>query len=235
MEDTHAVLQWKDLFLAGVFDGHCGKEVAQLAADQLLSLFVTAQIGCPDIAKAWQHAFVEIDKIANLFPVVGACACAASISEDGLLTVANAGDCEAAVFGDINRYGYTKIGSVHSVGNNREDTRRALRDGAASITRGRLWLPEVGALAVTRSLGDWHMKAAGIIPTPEVYSHQISPESKYLILGSDGLFDAVSCGELAPLLHRGGSLEGFEEELTLQLSHTVVRDNATAVVIDLQS
>lgn len=48
-----------------------------------------------------------------------------------------------------------------------------------------------GVLAVSRGIGDIHLKE-WIIAEPDVKKLQITPDCEFLILASDGLWDAVS-------------------------------------------
>jgi len=46
-------------------------------------------------------------------------------------------------------------------------------------------------LAMSRSIGDMAGKAAGVISTPEITTHYISPKDVFLIAGSDGIWDVM--------------------------------------------
>lgn len=57
-------------------------------------------------------------------------------------------------------------------------------------------MPQLGpGLCISRSLGDLNALRCGLIPTPEVFSHEIGESDRYLILGTDGLWEFVSNGE----------------------------------------
>ena len=49
-----------------------------------------------------------------------------------------------------------------------------------------------GSLAVSRGLGDRHLKP-WVIPRPDTKIVEIRPECEFLIMASDGLWDKVSC------------------------------------------
>ena len=48
-----------------------------------------------------------------------------------------------------------------------------------------------GALIPSRTLGDfpWKEKGPGLVATPEAREFEVTADVKYLVLGSDGLFD----------------------------------------------
>lgn len=53
----------------------------------------------------------------------------------------------------------------------------------------RVWLPNENApgLAMSRSFGDFVLKSYGVIATPQVSTHQITPRDQFLLLASDGV------------------------------------------------
>ena len=67
---------------------------------------------------------------------------------------------------------------------------RVLRLSGGSL---RIWMQEKmePGLALSRTLGDKMAHKVGVISTPEVRRHQIREEDKFVIVGSDGLWDKV--------------------------------------------
>ena len=58
-------------------------------------------------------------------------------------------------------------------------------------------------IAISRSLGDKIAELIGVIPEPEILEFDINDKSKYIIMGSDGLFDYLSNYDIISI---GGSL-----------------------------
>lgn len=58
----------------------------------------------------------------------------------------------------------------------------------------RVWLKDqdIPGLAMSRSIGDLVASTAGVICIPEIMDLQLEPEDKFLVIGSDGLFEFVS-------------------------------------------
>jgi len=50
-------------------------------------------------------------------------------------------------------------------------------------------------LCVSRSLGDLNALRCGLIPTPEVFSHVVRDEDKFIILASDGVWEFIDNDE----------------------------------------
>ena len=55
-------------------------------------------------------------------------------------------------------------------------------------------------LAIARALGDTTANAFGMIPTPEVVTHKIQPEDRFLILASDGVWEFIGANEAVEIV-----------------------------------
>lgn len=82
----------------------------------------------------------------------------------------------------------------------------------------RVWLPDVRTpgLAVSRSFGDLILKPYGVNATPEVYSLELCEEDRFLVMGSDGVFEFISTEEVTEIVGRwrdNGSAQDAAEEL----------------------
>lgn len=49
-----------------------------------------------------------------------------------------------------------------------------------------------GELAVTRAIGNQHLKNSGIIAEPEIANVQICQQDQFLVLATDGIFTVMS-------------------------------------------
>jgi serine/threonine protein phosphatase PrpC len=66
------------------------------------------------------------------------------------------------------------------------------RAAGGAIINGRL----CGMLAVTRAFGDFALKKAGLTASPELKKVELRLTHKYLIAGSDGLWDFIELDKL---------------------------------------
>ena len=66
----------------------------------------------------------------------------------------------------------------------------------------RIWLQDKlePGLALSRSLGDKMAHKVGVISSPEVRRHQLTLKDKFIIIGSDGLWDKVTSEEAVNLV-----------------------------------
>ncbi|KAF6263745.1 phosphatase 2C-like domain-containing protein, partial [Scenedesmus sp. NREL 46B-D3] len=53
-----------------------------------------------------------------------------------------------------------------------------------------------GELEVTRSFGDLGFQDQGVVPDPEFAAHTLQPGDAFLVLASDGVFEALTTDEV---------------------------------------
>lgn len=70
----------------------------------------------------------------------------------------------------------------------------------------RVWLGnmDIPGLAMARSLGDVVAHSAGVISTPEHHEHDLTPEDKIIVMGSDGLWEFMSNQEVIDMIVGSG-------------------------------
>ena len=109
---------------------------------------------------------------------------------------------------------------------------RILKAGG-QISDGRVW----GALIPSRTLGDfpWKAKGPGLSALPEFCSYEIGPDDRYVILGSDGLFDVLTNKAIARIAGRmSGKAQKVANELVKELKKRPGHDDQTLVVVALE-
>ncbi|XVF62386.1 hypothetical protein PTKIN_Ptkin09bG0003600 [Pterospermum kingtungense] len=101
-----------------------------------------------------------------------------------------------------------------------------------------------GYLAVTRALGDWHLKfplgsASPLIAEPDVRQIALTEDDEFLIIGCDGIWDVMSSQFAVSLVRRGLRRHDDPEECAKELVNEASRlnssDNLTAIVIGFSS
>ncbi len=53
---------------------------------------------------------------------------------------------------------------------------------------------------VTFRVGDYSVKKVGVIPEPEVFEHDISPDDQFIIMASDGVWEFISSQEAVDIV-----------------------------------
>ena len=55
-------------------------------------------------------------------------------------------------------------------------------------------------LAVSRTLGDLNAERAGVVPTPEVLTHRVAAEDRFVLLASDGVWEFIDMNEAVEIV-----------------------------------
>jgi serine/threonine protein phosphatase PrpC len=197
MEDAHRVAQvGEKIRFFGLFDGHGGHDVAAFAAEKLHTHcnFATCETA-DDVKRVLEEAFLkthqDLDNASFDARTKGSTALVAVIGSNELF-VANAGDCRAvlATKNQDGRYVATALSEDHKA--NQIDERKRIEALGGMIeycwSLGDHYVE--GVLAVSRALGDKSLHPY-VIPTPEIKHKTLEPNDEFLILGCDGVWDAL--------------------------------------------
>ncbi|KAI4389367.1 hypothetical protein MLD38_001598 [Melastoma candidum] len=159
----------------------------------------------------------------------GACV-ASALLKDGQLYVANLGDCRVVLCRNEVAEALT---TDHRVG--REDERLRIENvGGFVHNRNGVWRVH-GSLAVSRAIGDLHLKEY-IISEPDIRIIRLDSDCRFLIMASDGLWDKVSEQEAVDVVGReGGDMEKGCKKLIELSSSRGNLDDITVLLINLQS
>ncbi|WOL08503.1 hypothetical protein Cni_G17256 [Canna indica] len=201
MEDRHKVSLDVNgdpkLAFFGIFDGHGGKRAAEFASKNMGEFIVeevsTSGADFGNIEEAVKIGYLKTDAEFLKEEVNGGACCVTALLRDGCLVVSNAGDCRAV----LSRAGKAEaLTSDHRP--SREDERDRIESlgGYVDLCRG-TWRLQ-GSLAVSRGIGDSHLKQ-WVIPEPETKVINIEDQCEFLILASDGLWDKVDNQEAVDL------------------------------------
>ncbi|KAK8683637.1 hypothetical protein V6N13_039691 [Hibiscus sabdariffa] len=173
----------------GVFDGHGGAKAAEFAAQKLEKNILDEVFRIKDettVEEAVKEGYLKTDADFSKEDAAGGTCCVTALIRNRNLLVSNAGDCRAV----LSRGGTAEaLTSDHRP--SREDERNRIHSlgGYVDLCRG-VWRVH-GSLAVSRAIGDHHLKP-WVIAEPETKIVSIEPECEFLILASDGLWDKVS-------------------------------------------
>lgn len=109
-----------------------------------------------------------------------------------------------------------------------------LASDAIRWERGSWRIGDIG-LQVTRSLGDVDLKHIGICADPEITTLNLESSDSFLIVASDGLWDAMTNDEAVGLVHDTVKHpELCAKRLVMEAIGRGSRDNVTAVVAFLK-
>ncbi|XP_073130089.1 probable protein phosphatase 2C 14 [Henckelia pumila] len=192
MEDAHKIFSSKDgtkKEFFGVYDGHGGSKAVEFVAENLhLRIFEKLENASESeaIEEAIKDGYLKTDgEFLKQGFGSGAC-CVTALIQGQELLVSNLGDCRAV----LSRSGIAEgLTTDHCPA--REDEQQRIEDkgGYVEFHRG-AWRVH-GTLAVSRSIGDAHLKD-WVISEPDTKIIHLKPDMDFLILASDGLWEEVT-------------------------------------------
>ncbi|CAL5202537.1 unnamed protein product [Lathyrus oleraceus] len=220
----------------GIFDGHGGTKASEFAADNMEKnvLEEITRRDESDIEEAVKHGYLKTDSDFLKEDLHGGSCCVTALIKNGNLIVSNAGDCRAVI---SSRGVAEALTSDHKPSRNDEKDRIETQGGYVDMCRG-VWRIQ-GSLAISRSIGDRHMKQ-WVIAEPETKVLRIEPHHELLILASDGLWDKVSNQEAVDIAHpfcvgnnKQGPFQACKKLVDLSASRGS-SDDTSVMIIKLQ-
>ncbi|KAK6164636.1 hypothetical protein DH2020_001500 [Rehmannia glutinosa] len=121
----------------------------------------------------------------------------------------------------------------------REDEKTRIEAAGGFVSKSSI--PRVnGILAVSRAIGDVYLKRYGVTADPEITGWRpFTPENRYLIVASDGVFETLTPQNVCELVHNKASKSSSEPVTASTLPEWIIRhafrtgstDNLSAIVI----
>ena len=249
----------RDMAFFCVMDGHGrgGERISEYCMTHLPKLIVAHGELATNPGKALQEAFVEVDhdlrRIMAREATYAGTTCVCVLAVGDRLIIANSGDSRAVV-GAVGSDGgcvATDLSFDHKPNRPEEEKRVRAMGGFVSQESdeegpSRVWLGKAMnscGLAMARSLGDHALAAVGVIAEPEITMHALRPEDRYLILGSDGIWEFIESQQAADLVHGVIGAKGTADKacrtliekssVAWKLNEGDYRDDITGIVVTL--
>eukprot|EP00039_Didymoeca_costata_P024294 m.9936 g.9936 ORF g.9936 m.9936 type:complete len:563 (-) comp4167_c0_seq1:149-1837(-) len=215
-------------FLAAVMDGHGkhGHHVSGFLKDSLADRILSDLKGgdssedIVDCTEKIKKAFIQCDnsltKVRSIDSRSSGSTTVVCKRQGDQLFVANLGDSRAVLGRQDSSTGGMQavpLTTDHTLANQKERSRVKKEGGSVEPIfvpgvgyRGpdRLWKNKQmeGGLAISRAFGDSNLKDSGVSAIPEVTVNKIKSEDRFVILGSDGVWDHVSNDEAVKMASR---------------------------------
>jgi serine/threonine protein phosphatase PrpC len=172
--------------------------------------------------------------IAERYPASGT-TLTAVVVERRRLQIAYVGDSEAWLCGDGI---FLRLTVPHRYRDHRFERQRIDGCRGISVRNGYLVLHDGSALAMTRALGDCDFDPY-VLHAPELRTIAIEPGQTFLLVGSDGMWDALIRRHehrqaTCEVLHNANTAVEAVDRLLAELDRKMLHDNATLVAIDLR-
>jgi serine/threonine protein phosphatase PrpC len=230
MEDRHVVTSGPtllgELLFAGVYDGHGGAAVAQLAAERLHVYVFESLARGMGLEGALAEAYARLGSEAR-HAHVGSTACTAALA-GRCVTVAWVGDSQMAIV-DADRVRF--LSAAHRIDDRVERERVA---GQGAVFDGPYVMRGDYGLMMTRALGDTWFHAVGLSSTPAVATIDLDSEDDALIvLATDGLWDVLDPDDIVRLFRVAPRDADHAALLVGAAMSAGARDNVTVITITL--
>ena len=209
--------------LFGIFDGHGGNDVVKFVKDRLPQLIKNNLNDLCPVELAFKKSFEKVDQELKFFDseYIGTTA-TIILFKDNKIYCANVGDSKAYILYDNT---YKQISSDHKCSVEEEAER--IKKCGGKISKNRV----MGQLILTRTLGDLYVKQYGVINTPDISVIDISPNLKYVILASDGVWDVIDLDTLVNMSKEGKPVGEFCSDIVKLSISKGTKDNVSCIVI----
>jgi len=254
MEDTHVVLDDinepfnlpKDTFRAfyAVYDGHGGKNAADITAELLHKNIIEDPSFLEDISSAIKTGFERTDKLILEQATKGKWANGTTTVTcfivNNLLIISNTGDSEAVIATRTESGGLEASCLTEKHKPTQPSERRRVEQAGGQVIFGRV----LGSLAVSKAMGDVDFKfpynkshADFVSAEPFINKVEIGPQHPFLIIACDGLWDKLTYQEAVDFVAKYKDA-GKDPSETAQLlvKHSLDLgsfDNVTAIIVYL--
>ncbi|WVZ99768.1 hypothetical protein U9M48_045021 [Paspalum notatum var. saurae] len=235
MEDFYDIksskIDDKHICLFGIFDGHGGSRAAEYLKEHLFDNLIRHPEFMTDtklaISETYRRTDSEfLDTERNSHRDDGSTASTAVLVGNHLY-VANVGDSRAVI---------SKAGKAIALSEdhkpNRSDERKRIESAGGIVMWAGTWRVG-GVLAMSRAFGNRLLKQF-VIADPEIQEQEISDESEFLIIASDGLWDVVPNEDAVSLVKIEEEPEAAARRLTETAFARGSGDNITCIVVKFQ-
>jgi serine/threonine protein phosphatase PrpC len=229
LEDTHSLAfdfgGVPGRVLGGVFDGHGGSEVADLAGRRFFGLFQNAFTAGLPADRALERAFLSIDR--EVVERRSGCVAVAFFLDERDLAVANTGDAELLL---VSKADHKILSELHRLSN--QDEKMRIIDAGGQIDGSYVMDSKGHGLQCTRSLGDHEFKDIGIIPDPHLANARLCEDDLWIIAACDGLWDVMGPDEAVTIARKMTTARAVAEALQHEaVAIMETPDNLTVLVV----
>jgi len=242
--DTTYIDHSEEISFFGIFDGHGGSGASQFCSQQMSTYLVRQKSYPLNLASALRSTYRKMDRdYTSSGNLDGTTACTCVIVEKQTIICANAGDSRAIL---VRSDGTVfQLSRDHKPGKKKE-VERIRKLGGNVMYKGR-WRVQ-GLLSVSRAIGDASLKPY-VTSEPDILQHSIGPNDLFLVMASDGIWDALTNEEVASLVLKhsciprsNGEIKSFPPNFATTARHVCKqarnhksKDNLSMVIVDLKN
>lgn len=230
LEDRHVVLPdfldgW---FLGCIFDGHCGRYVAEYCQDHFPHRLKDALSANPDWPAALRRVFLDFDQeLEEEVPFSGSTALTFFVKNKRLV-IAWLGDSQLIICDATGEIVFTT--KLHNVDDPNEARRIERNEG--EIIGNAVFINtdsgNINYLVPTRVFGDVRFKLYGVIAEPDVVERELEP-GQIIIAVTDGFYERIDKEKLRDAFSGNPGMEILTERLKQMCF--APNDDTTAIII----
>ncbi|HBE45327.1 MAG TPA: hypothetical protein DDW17_07755 [Deltaproteobacteria bacterium] len=237
MEDAHAVyhIPEKEFFSAEIFDGHGGKEAAQISAEIVTPHFIHTWsqesnkplIECRTPVEILRDTYLATDSYIVSRGIKSGTTVAGLYIIKNMFIVANAGDTRV-IMGTSSGTAQLTVDHKPDLP---EEKKRIESLGGEVIVYG---VPRVqGILAISRALGDVSLKPF-VSPEPRIVEGYLGKENDYAVLACDGVWDVLTPEAVMDIIRKRGEPRQGADDIIARALFEGSTDNITVIVLDMR-
>ncbi|XP_038588234.1 protein phosphatase 1K, mitochondrial-like [Micropterus salmoides] len=220
-----------------VFDGHGGPHAADYCYTFMEKFIRDALEEEDDLEKVLKKAFLDVDKALHThlsyfnnasFLTAGTTATVAMLRDGVELVVGSVGDSRAML---CRKGRANKLTKDHTP--DRKDERHRIQRFGGFVTWNSVGQANVnGRLAMTRSIGDFHLKTSGVIAEPDTQRLTIQhANDSFLALTTDGINFLLSDQEICDVINQCQDPTEAADVIAQQALQYGSEDNATIIIV----
>ena len=226
--------------LLSIFDGHGGTYVSEYLEKYLPLYYCNPKLKLPFSKDYHEQTFKKLQEqiIKNKNGYTSGSTCLLNIMykyENELhMNIVNLGDCRMVIV--YNNNTFKQVTTDHKPDD--EIEKKRLKKMGGKIYQDSEGTYRIGDLSLSRAFGD-EDNAPYISQIPDVYYKKITPETKYIVMACDGLWDVINNKDLYKLLEESNKKNNKKNNLAVDLAEYALKkgstDNISVIVIHLHS
>ena len=216
-----------NMSLFAIYDGHNGKFVSEYLYKNFDKILLSnLEKTNYQIGKSIMESFKQINSQLENNPEAKNTGSTATVIliNNNILYCANVGDSQCYY---ISKEKISKLTRIHNCNNLKEVERIKQKNGI--IFNNRIF----GCINLTRTIGDIEFKEYGVTWIPDISKEILSENnSKYIILGSDGVWDVIDENDLINIEKKyGNNCKEFCKKIVETAIDKKSQDNISCIVI----
>lgn len=224
--------------LFGIYDGHGGSWVSKYLEANIPNYYMNKKFIPPFNEEFHEKVFqlIQSQLLKNKLGYSNGSTCLLNIMykyEDSIfMNVVNLGDSRMCI---IDTNGISKsVTKDHKPDDTIEEIR--LKKIGGEIYKDSEGIVRIGDLSLSRAFGDGD-NSPYISQKPDVFLKKITPQTKYIVMACDGLWDIIESEDLGKIINKILKVSSKKNNLAVELAKFALdkgsRDNVSVIVIEV--